>query len=107
MADIPLFLLPRQATVEPYLGDSGTDDSYGPGVSVRCHLEDQATLLGSGERQGETKLFCRLEHGPSFPLESRVTWRGRAGDRVGYVQAVAEHDDGGRGAWCHLEVVIR
>jgi hypothetical protein len=102
--DIPLSMLPHRVAVETYLGDTGTDDVYGPKVpGIPCRQEGELLVTADGEYTGKVKLFTRLEHRAKFTRESRVTL---AGGTVGHVQAIAEHDSGGLGAWDHLEVGV-
>lgn len=90
--------------MEPYLGDSSVDDVYGPAVTVRCRWEGRLSLTSEAQRVNDAKLYARLAHDVVLLPDSRVT-DARGG--VGYVQAVARHEDGGAGGWQHLEVAVR
>lgn len=97
--------MPHRVTVARYLGDSGVNDAYAtPRANIHCRVQGRIELLPDGQRVGTATLFCRLRHGDLFTLDSKVTLDDGT---PGYVQAVARHDDGGAGAWQHLEVAIR
>lgn len=104
MAHLPSWLMPHRVAVEPYLGDTGTDDSYGPKISnVQCRQEGELLVTATGDYSGEVKLYTRLSQRLRFPRESRVHLDGGA---IGHVQAVAERKDGELGAWQHLEIAV-
>lgn len=101
--DLPLWLMPHTVSVEPLLGSGPYGDSYGPAVVVQCFREDRRQLVRNSEGDeilSETAVYCRLDQVAKFPIGTRVTY----GTKVAYVQVVAELDDGGLGAWQHLQV---
>lgn len=105
MAELPDFLLPHRVAVEPYLGDSAVNDTFGPKVPlIRCRQEGELLVTAEGERKGNVKLYLRLDQLARFVPESRVTLRD--GSTLAYVRAVAEHSDGGAGGWEHIEVSV-
>lgn len=105
MAEIPKFLLRHTASVEPLIGSGAYGETYAAARPVQCFAEDKRQLVrnpAGDEVVSETTLYCRLVHDADFPLDSRVSVNGR----VAYVLRVARHDDGGLGAWQHLEVSL-
>lgn len=105
MAELPDFLQPHRVKVEKYLGDSAVDDTYAPPVQgIHCHVEGALVVTADGQRAGNVTIRCLLKWADRFLPESRVTLDN---GQVGYVQAVARHDDAGAGAWQHLEVAVR
>lgn len=106
MPDLPSFLMPHRVAVETYLGETGTDDVYAAKVSdVPARQEGELLVTAEGQRSGSVKLFLRQDQTDRFLVESRVTFKD--GETTGYVRAVADHGDGGAGAWQHLEVSVR
>ena len=108
MAEIPLVLLPHRVDVEPFLGAGGYDDAYGPKVAgIRCMRDGKVQLTSDGQLVDAVTIYCRLRHAESLTPQSRVTWTDRAGPVSARVEVVQPRDDGGLGAWQHLEVVVR
>lgn len=108
MADLPGWLLRHKITVEPLLGDGPYGEQYGPPVEVPCFLDRKRRLVRNAngdEVVSETTVYCPLDAEGSFPTDSRVTLPGPSGT-VAYVISTQPHDDGGLGAWQHLEVTM-
>lgn len=85
MALIPRFLLQHRATVEAYLGETGTGPAYAQPVTVRCFAIDKRKLVrGANQDQviSETQLYCRP--GVSIPPHSRVTVNGKQSTVIDY-----------------------
>lgn len=102
---IPGFLLRHEATVEPYLGDSGYGPQYGDAVSVRCFLEERNRLVRNAEGREVTSsstFYCRLD-AVTAPPESKVTL---PGGRQTTVIAQLPHNGGGLPTPDHLEVQL-
>lgn len=101
MADLPAWLQRHTVTVEAYQGTSGAGHVYAAGVAMRCML-DAKTKLYIGVDGVQTisagSLFTNLANETLIPLHSRVDGR--------TVAQVNRHDDGGIGAWSHLEIVL-
>lgn len=101
MAILPLWLQRHTVTVETYTGTAGAGPTYAAGVSMRCML-DAKTKLFIGADGVQTisagSLFTNLTNEALVPLHSRIDGR--------TVAQVNRHDDGGIGAWSHLEVVL-
>lgn len=108
MADIPDRLLPHRVDVEPFTGAGGYDDTYGPKVqAVHCLRDGNVQLTSDGQLVDAVTIYCRLQHAPILQPQSRVTWS-YAGQLVSArVEVVQPRDDGGLGAWQHLEIVVR
>lgn len=76
---IPRWALRHEMFVEPYLGQTGNGPSYGPRVSVRCHIEDgHRTKRGSAQASGrtvgdESTAWCELAYADIVTPEARVT----------------------------------
>lgn len=106
MAEIPAFLLRHTVDVDPFLGTGATGDLYAPTVpAVRCFRDDKRQLVRNNEGVevvSETTLYLRLKHEDDFPPSSRVTLP----KRVATVISCTPRDDGGLGAWQHLEVAL-
>lgn len=106
MAEIPLRLLPHRVDVEPFTGAGARGDTYAAKVpSVRCMRDDRIQLVRTttGEEVvSQTTLIMRLAQEPHFPAGSKVTLPTRTATVIG----VARRDDGGLGAWQHLEVTL-
>lgn len=101
MAHLPLWLQPHTVTVEPYQGTSGAGHKYGSAVQVRCMFDGKTKLtIGADGAQSLSagSLFTNLANESLVPVGSRVAGR--------TVQQVARHDDGGLGAWQHLEITL-
>lgn len=108
MADIPLALLVHRVDVETFGGAGGYDDQYGPKVSgIRCFRDGNVQLTSDGQLVDAVTIYCRLQHQAILPPQSRVTWTDRSGLVSARVEVVQPRDDGGLGAWQHLEVVVR
>lgn len=108
MAEIPVALLPHRIDVETNSGSSGYDETYDPPVvGIRCNRRGTVQLTADGDLIDPVTIVCRLDRAPILRPKSRVKWDSHAGPVVAYVEAVAEHDDGGLGAWQHLEVVVK
>ena len=94
-------------TVEPHTGASATGDTYGTAVAVTGFLDEVETLTASPAGPvlvAQTRFYCDLDKGASFPVESRVTY----GDREMTVKAVQRHDGGALlGPVSHLVVVLQ
>lgn len=106
MADLPLALLPHTVQVETYLGSGAYGDMYAAPQPVRCKVDDvrQLVLSPSGDQiVSQSTLLARLSEQPKFTPKSKVTtpW-GRAAVVIG----VGVKDDGGMGAWQHIEVSL-
>lgn len=101
MAILPLWLQRHTVTVETYTGTAGAGPTYAAGVSMRCMLDAKTKLFiapdGTQALSAGT-LYTSLANETLLPLKSRV------GGRT--VAQVNRHDDGGIGAWQHLEVVL-
>lgn len=108
MAEIPLGLLPHRVDVEPFTGAGGYDDTYGPKVAgIRCFRDGNVQLTADGQLVDAVTIYCRLQHQDKLGVRSRVTWTDRSGEVSARVEVVQPRDDGGLGAWQHLEVVVR
>lgn len=108
MAEIPLALLPHVVAVEPFTGAGGYDDTYGPKVSgIRCFRDGNVQLTSDGQLADAVTVYCRLQHADKFLPQSRVTWTYAGQSVSARVEVVQPRDDGGLGAWQHLEVVVR
>lgn len=100
---LPGFLQPHTVAVEPPAGDSSEGPTYGPPVVVRCRVEGRIDVTGDGQHVGSVKVYTILRHRDKLLPGARVTLpQGGAG----IVSAAAAHEDGGLGAWEHLEVTI-
>ena len=105
MADLPLWLQPHKVTVKPFLGSGPYGDVYGDPVEVRCFRDERRQIVRNAngdEVVSEVSIFTNLKHGETFKLDSRVEWDGR----TDHVISVSRRDDGGLGAWQHLEVAL-
>ena len=104
MAEIPGLFLRHKVDVEPYEGTGAYGDQYLPLVAgVRCFKDDKRRLVraASGEEVvSETTLYLRLDQATRFVPGSLVTLP----DRTSKVISCAHRDDGGLGAWQHIEV---
>lgn len=101
MAHLPPWLQPHTVSVETYLGTSGTGHLYAAAVSMRCMLDGKTKLYTAADGSqalSAGSLYTTLANEALVPLKSRV------GGRT--VAQVNRHDDGGIGAWQHLEVVL-
>lgn len=107
MAELPRALLRHRVTAEANLGAGGYEDAYGPAVTVPCFRDGEVRMTADGQLIDPVTLYCRLEWAEHLVPDSRVRWEGAAGNVEAFVQAVAEHSDGGLGAWQHLEVVLQ
>ena len=108
MAELPLGLMPHQVDVEPFTGAGGYDATYGPKiVGIRCMRDGRVELTADGQLIDPVTIYCRTQHAARFVPQSRVTWTDEGGQVTAYVQVVQIHNDGGKGAWQHLEVVVR
>lgn len=104
MPRIPTRYMPHRITIEPYLGDGATGPLYGPGVVVRCLVEQQTRMTRVGEdRQvvSTTIAFCPLA--TVCTTQSRVTL---ADGRRPEVVAVLRRDGGGLPTPDHLEIQL-
>ncbi|MCO1575028.1 hypothetical protein M8C13_04545 [Crossiella sp. SN42] len=104
MASVPAWLLRHTATIEPYLGTTGTGPRFGPPEQVRCFADDKRRLVRSAtgtEVVSETTLYC--PPGTTAPPESRVTVQGRATTVI----AAHQRDGGGLPTPDHVEVVLK
>ena len=108
MADIPADLLVHPVDVEV----PTTGDFYGPGyepaVTVSCFASEKRRMVrdqSGAEVVAETTLTARLADADRFAIGARVTRHGGA-PRPQHVISVSRHDDGGMGAWQHVEVAL-
>jgi len=102
---IPSFLLRREVTVEPYLGDSGYGPQYGDPVTVRCLLEQKNRLVRAPDGREVTSsstFYCRLD-AVNAPPESRVTLPD--GRQTTVIEQIP-HNGGGLDTPDHLEVQL-
>lgn len=100
---IPGWLLRHQVVIEPYLGHTATGPSYGPGVTVRCFVEDARRKVRNevGEEViSQSTMYCRLE--TIVPPKSRVTRNGREA----FVITAKDRDGGGLPTPDHLELAL-
>ena len=100
--------MPHKITVEPLLGDGPYGEMYGPPAVVPCFLDRGRRLVRNAngdEVVSEVTAYCPLSAEESFPTDSRVTLPGTT-ETVAYVIAAHPRDDGGLGAWQHLEVTM-
>jgi hypothetical protein len=106
VVSLPGFMLRRQVTVEPYLGDSAYGPVYGtPVPNVQCFIEEETRLVRDKDgRQvvSSTTFYCRLS-AVEAPPESRVTL---PDGRQTTVIAAKPHDGGGLPTPDHLEVQL-
>jgi hypothetical protein len=90
---VPGFLLRHTVTVEPYLGSTSKNDSYGTAEAVRCLFDEttkQVTTPGGQTVTSGSNYITRPDHRP--PLNSRVTL---PDGRVTKVITVSRVDGGG------------
>jgi len=102
---IPGYLLRHQVLVSPQIGEGATGDVYGGQVPVRCFQDDRRRLVrnpAGAEVVSEVTLYCRLRYADVFTTDAEVTL---ADGRKVHVMQASRRDDGGLGAWQHLEVV--
>lgn len=105
MAALPGILMPHRIVVEPFAGDSSEGPTYGPAkVSVQCRREGRIDVTADGQHTGSVKLYARLVASSLLNTGARVTLDDGT---VGYVTAVARHEDGGLGAWEHVEATVQ
>ena len=102
MADLPIWLQPHQATVQPRLGATGTGPVYGTPFTFSCMRDSKTQLVldEKGEQRTSTTTLYTTARATRFTLGALITWTGGSGT----VLAVHPRDDGGLGAWQHLEV---
>lgn len=102
---VPLALLPHRISAEPYLGDGSEGPTFGPPVSnIPARVEGRIDVTADGQHTGSVKVYARLDRAHLLADGSRVTLPGGG---IGRVQAFARHDDGGLGAWGHIEVTVQ
>ncbi|GGJ82052.1 hypothetical protein GCM10011583_12000 [Streptomyces camponoticapitis] len=104
MAAIPRRFLRHRIIVEPYLGTTGTGDSYGPPVEMRCFLDQKTRNVRTPA--GDTVVSSSTAYaspGTSAPPLSRVTLPG--GRQTKVIQD-APRDSGGLGAPDHVEIQL-
>lgn len=103
MAELPIWLQPHQATVQPRLGATGTGPVYGTPFTFSCNRDSKTKLVldEKGEERTSTTTLYTTAKASRFTLGALVTWTNGGS---GKVLAVHQHDDGGLGAWEHLEV---
>lgn len=104
MADIPLVLLPHTVTVETLTGQGAYGPIYDDAADVRVKVDDRIRLVRNLEGEqvvSSATVYARLSESHRFTPGSRVVIRGELTDVI----TVARHDDGGLGAWQHVEVV--
>lgn len=100
---IPGWMRRHTVTIESYLGHSATGPRYGPGVTVRCFVDDSRRLVrnDAGEQVvSESTVYCRL--GITAPPKSRVNVRGREA----FVITAKRRDGGGLPTPDHLELTL-
>lgn len=108
MAEIPLRLLPHLVTAEPHEGTGAHGEVYGAAVpNLKCFVDEARRMItGSDgtEVVSEATLYTRLANENAFTIKGLVTipWDGRKREVI----AVRRRDDGGLGAWQHLEVAL-
>jgi len=105
MAELPLLFQPHRVTVRTHQGNSGYGDTYSdPSAEIPCMRDEKRRLVrnaGGEETVAEVTLLLAREHRDLFLLDSEVDL---LDGRRCFVVATAVHDDGGMGAWQHLEV---
>lgn len=97
--------LVHRVDVEPLLGAGGYGDQHDAKIpNIPCMRDDRTRLVRNSEGDevtSQTTLIMRLAQASRFPPGSLV----HLPDRVAAVITTARRDDGGLGAWQHLEVV--
>ncbi|GAQ52063.1 hypothetical protein [Streptomyces acidiscabies] len=71
---IPRWLMRHEVTIAPYLGDTSKGPKYGPGVPVRCFVDEQTRGVRSpaGEQVTSTSTVY-ADPGTTAPQFSLVT----------------------------------
>lgn len=104
MAEIPDGFLVHEAEVQKYTGTGAHGDVFAAPVTIPCIIDSKRRLVRSLDGKeviSEATVLTKREHLPLFEPRSRVRLNG---GRVTHVITVADRNDGGMGAWQHLEI---
>lgn len=101
-------LLPHTITAEPLEGTGAHGEIYGAAVpNIRCMIDEARRMITGAdgtEVVSEAFIYTRLAQADKLTIKGLVTipWDGRKREII----AVRRRDDGGLGAWQHLEVAL-
>ena len=105
MAELPASFYVHTALVQPFLGAGAYGDVLGPSEAVPAWIEDRRRYVKTAdgvEVLSEATFRCSRVWADTITPGSIVELHGK----TFRVLAVANHDDGGLGAWQHLEVSV-
>lgn len=106
MAEIPARYLVHEVQVKTFTGTGAYGAVHADPVTRACFVDEKRRLVRGSDGDevvSEATLFARRAHLADFREHSLVTL---PTGRVATVITVADRNDGGMGAWQHVEVTL-